>query len=67
MYKRQAAALVEVVLRPPVAAHLGRAVRAHGHAVGGGQLEDALEEGLVERAELEAQVLQMCIRDRKRM
>ena len=52
-----AAALVEGVLRAPVAAHLDGAVGAHGHAVGGGQLEDALEERLVERRELEAQVL----------
>ena len=52
-----AAVLVEVVRGAPVALGFRRAVGAHGHAVRGLQLVDALEERLGQRRELEAQVL----------
>ena len=51
------AVLIEVVLGAPVAALGDGAVGVHGHAVRGCELENALEEGLWQRAELEAQVL----------
>ena len=52
---------VEVVLGAPVAAFGDGAVGVHGHAVRGRKLEDALEEGLRQRAELETQVLLECL------
>ena len=44
------AALIEVVLGAPVAALGDGTVGVHGHAVRGRKLEDALEEGLRQRA-----------------
>ena len=50
-------AFVEAVGGAPIAAFLDGSVCAHVHAVGGGELEDALEERLRQRGELEHEVL----------
>ena len=55
------AVFIEVVLGAPVAALGDGTVGVHGHAVRGCKLEDALEESLRQRAELEAQVLLECL------